>query len=50
MAATLALRGGAQIHQIQAMLGHKDPRTTQRYAHVIDRAANNPAEFVEVVL
>jgi len=49
-AATLALHGGAQIHQIQAMLGHKDPRTTQRYAHVIDRAANNPADRVGVDL
>lgn len=49
-AATLALSGGAQIHQIQAMLGHKDPRTTQRYAHVIDRAANNPADRVGVDL
>ena len=49
-AATLALKGGAQIHQIQAMLGHKDPRTTMVYAHVIDRAENNPAALVSVEL
>ena len=49
-AATLALNGGAQIHQIQAMLGHKDPRTTMVYAHVIDRAENNPADKVSVEL
>ena len=47
-AATLALEGGAQIHHLQAMLGHKDPRTTMIYAHVIDRAENNPADRVKV--
>lgn len=45
-AATLALKGGAEINQIGAMLGHSDPRTTQRYAHVLDRIENNPAERI----
>lgn len=49
-AATLALKGGAEINQIGAMLGHTDPRTTQRYAHVLDRIENNPADRIELDL
>lgn len=29
--ATLALEGEASLHQVQYALGHKDPRTTERY-------------------
>ena len=29
--ATLALESGAQLHQVQYAMGHKDPRTTERY-------------------
>jgi len=32
-AITLAVAGGASLHQAQAMAGHKDPRTTQVYFH-----------------
>jgi len=32
-AITLAIAGGASLHQAQAMAGHKDPRTTQTYFH-----------------
>ncbi len=49
-AATLALKGGAEINQIGAMLGHCDPRTTQQYAHVLDRIENNPAEKIGLEL
>ena len=41
-AATLSLANGAAHEQVQAMLGHADPRTTARYAHPIHRAAKNP--------
>ena len=43
-AATLALRGGAELRQVQDLLGHADPRTTAIYVHVGDRWDNNPAQ------
>ena len=42
-AGTLALRSGAELRQVQDLLGHSDPRTTCIYAHVADRWENNPA-------
>jgi integrase/recombinase XerC len=33
--ATLLRRGGADVADIQALLGHKSPKTTQRYAMVV---------------
>lgn len=42
-AGTLALRSGAELRQVQDLLGHKDPRTTCIYAHVGDRWKDNPA-------
>ncbi|HEY9596977.1 MAG TPA: tyrosine-type recombinase/integrase, partial [Cyanophyceae cyanobacterium] len=42
-AGTLALRSGADLRQVQDLLGHADPRTTCIYAHVADRWENNPA-------
>jgi len=47
-AATLALAKGADVTQVQAMLGHADPRTTMVYAHVVDRVQNNPAALIPV--
>lgn len=42
-AGTLALRSGAELRQVQDLLGHADPRTTCIYAHIADRWLNNPA-------
>ena len=44
-AGTLALRAGAELRQVQDLLGHADPRTTSIYVHVGDRWDNNPAKF-----
>ena len=44
-AGTLALRGGAELRQVQDLLGHADPRTTSIYVHVGDLWDNNPALF-----
>jgi len=47
-AGTLALRSGAELRQVQDLLGHADPRTTAIYAHVADRWENNPALNIEI--
>jgi len=47
-AATLALAGGAPLHKVQKMLGHADPRTTERYA--LDQAAldDNATDYIHL--
>jgi len=46
--ATLAYKYTHDLRAVQDMLGHADPRTTARYARVVDKALNNPAAAVPI--
>ena len=48
--ATLAYRYTHDLRAAQDMLGHQDPKTTARYARVVNRARTNPALKVPVDL
>jgi site-specific recombinase XerD len=48
--ATLAYKYTHDLRAVQDLLGHADPRTTARYARVIDKALNNPAAAVPIRL
>ena len=47
-AATLGYRHSGDLRAVQDQLGHADPKSTSRYAHVVDREANNPASRIPV--
>lgn len=47
-AATLAYHYTHNLRSVQDMLGHVDPKTTARYAQLVDRAESNPANAVPV--
>jgi site-specific recombinase XerD len=49
-AATLGYKHSHDLRAVQDMLGHADPKTTARYARVVDMAKANPALTVPVKL
>jgi integrase/recombinase XerD len=44
--ATLALEGGAQLHQVQYAMGHADPRTTEHYQRRKLNLDDNAADYI----
>jgi len=47
-AATAAYAATRDLRAVQELLGHRNPRTTSRYAHIVDRRENNVAEAIKV--
>jgi len=49
-AATLGYLYTRDLRAVQTMLGHRDPMTTARYAHLVDAREANPAAKIPVVI
>jgi len=47
-AITLAIAGGASLHQAQAMAGHKDSRTTELYFHNLKRIEDAAEKYIDI--
>ncbi len=45
---TLALEGGAKLHQVQYAVGHADPRTTERYQKRKLNLDDNATDYVRI--
>lgn len=44
--ASLLVNAGRSLYEVQHLLGHADPRTTQRYAHLSQRTLRDAADIV----
>ena len=47
---TLAISGGAKIEHLRDAMGHSDIETTSIYVRAVEKAKNNPAQFIDVEL
>jgi site-specific recombinase XerD len=45
---TLAVAGGAKIEHLKDAMGHSSIETTSLYVKAVERAKNNPANFIDV--
>lgn len=48
--ASLAVQSGASLYQVQCLLNHASPQTTQRYAHMADDALRQASASVSNVI
>ncbi len=48
--ASFLVNEGISLYVVQGLLGHTQPRTTQRYAHLAQHTLNNAAEVVAQVI
>ena len=46
--ATLQLENGTDIFVVNGMLGHTNVKTTQIYAHIVDKSKRNAAEVLQI--
>ncbi|BCM94270.1 tyrosine recombinase XerD [Abditibacteriota bacterium] len=47
---TLAVSGGAKIEHLRDAMGHSDIETTSIYVRAVEKAKNNPAQFIDIEL
>ena len=46
--ATLQLEHDTDIYTIKGMLGHTNVKTTQIYAHIVDKSKRNAADVIHI--
>jgi site-specific recombinase XerD len=46
--ATLQLERDTDIYTIKGMLGHTNVKTTQIYAHIVDKSKRNAADAIQI--
>lgn len=46
--ATLQLEHDTDIYTIKGMLGHTNVKTTQIYAHIVDKSKRNAADAIHI--
>lgn len=48
--ASMLVNGGASLYQVQALLGHASPQTTQRYSHLASNTLRDVSQMVSLAV
>ena len=48
--ASMLVNGGASLYQVQALLGHASPQTTQRYSHLASSTLRDISQMVSLAI